>query len=48
MMLRKHLLGARLIEIIQPEYERVFIFKFSALNEIGDLEDKYLIAENYG
>ncbi|MDI9490565.1 MAG: fibronectin/fibrinogen-binding protein [Clostridiaceae bacterium] len=48
MMLRKHLLGARLIEIIQPEYERVFIFKFSALNEIGDLEDKYLIAEIMG
>lgn len=48
MLLRKYLLGARLQEIIQPEYERVFKFKFSTINELGDPDTKYLIAEIMG
>ncbi|HHU52491.1 MAG TPA: fibronectin/fibrinogen-binding protein [Clostridiaceae bacterium] len=48
MMLRKYLLGARLQEIIQPDYERVFIFKFSTINELGDPETKYLVTEIMG
>lgn len=48
MLLRKHLIGARLIEIIQPKYERVFMFKFLTTNELGDPEEKYLVAEIMG
>lgn len=48
MMLRKYLIGARLIDIVQPEYERVFIFKFSTLNDFGEAEDRFLIAEIMG
>lgn len=48
MMLRKYLLGGRLTAIEQPEYERVFIFTFSVLNEMGDPENKFLIAEIMG
>lgn len=48
MLLRKYLIGARLKEIVQPDYERVFKFKFSTINELGDLEEKYLVAEIMG
>lgn len=48
MLLRKYLLGARLLEISQPEFERVFIFKFSTINDLGDPEEKYLVAEIMG
>ena len=48
MLLRKYLIGARLKEIIQPDYERVFKFKFSTINELGDPEEKYLVAEIMG
>ncbi|NLJ71343.1 MAG: fibronectin/fibrinogen-binding protein [Clostridiaceae bacterium] len=48
MMLRKYLIGARLKEIIQPDYERVFKFKFTTINELGDPDEKYLVAEIMG
>ncbi|MCL2106775.1 MAG: NFACT family protein [Oscillospiraceae bacterium] len=36
MLLRKHLAGARLTEIRQPELDRVLIFDFDATSEIGE------------
>lgn len=48
MLLRKHLAGARLIDVSTPGYERIFLFRFSTVNEIGDRLDKTLIAEIMG
>jgi len=48
MLLRKHLLGARLIDITTPGYERIFQLRFSTVNEIGDRLEKVLIAEIMG
>lgn len=36
MLLRKRLSGARLLDIRQPELERVLYFEFEATNELGD------------
>lgn len=36
MLLRKHLLGARFVEIIDVGLERVVVFSFEATNEMGD------------
>ena len=48
MLLRKHLNGARILEISQPGLERVVNFKLEHLNEMGDLCIKYLILELMG
>ncbi len=48
MMLRKHLVGATLIDIEQPDYERVFLFRFATKNELGDSVIKTLVAEIMG
>ncbi len=48
MLLRKHLSGARLLEVTSPGYERIFKFHFSTTNELGDQLDKTLIAEIMG
>ncbi len=45
MLLRKHLSGARLLEIIQPPLERVAVLRFEALNELGDRVERRLILE---
>ncbi len=45
MLMRKHLLSAKLIDIIQPELERVVILIFSATNEMGDIVELKLICE---
>lgn len=45
MLLRKHLSGARLLEITQPPLERAACFRFSALNELGDRVERQLILE---
>ena len=39
MLMRKHLLNGRLIRITQPDLERVMFFTFSAMNEMGDIQD---------
>ena len=46
MLLRKHLSGARLLEIIQPPLERVAVLRFEALNELGDRVERRLILES--
>ena len=45
MLLRKHLSGARLLEVEQTPLERVVHFRFEALNELGDRVERKLILE---
>ncbi|MDO5015886.1 MAG: NFACT RNA binding domain-containing protein [Eubacteriales bacterium] len=47
-LLRQQLMGAELIRCENPIWERIFIFHFRALNEIGDWEERNLIAEIMG
>ncbi len=48
MLLRKHLLGARLSEIFQPEMERAAVFTFDCTDEMGFPVQKRLVAELMG
>ena len=48
MLLRKHLSGARLSEITQPSMERLAIFTFDCIDELGDPVQKKLVAELMG
>ena len=48
MLLRKHLLGARLTEISQPPMERMAVLTFSCIDEMGDAVEKKLVAELMG
>lgn len=45
MMLRKYLLGSRLRAVETPAYERIFIFKFSTVDDYLDRVEKSLIVE---
>ncbi|MBO5089565.1 MAG: NFACT family protein [Clostridia bacterium] len=45
MLMRKHLLNGRLVRITQPDLERVIIFTFSSMNEMGDIRELNLICE---
>ena len=48
MLLRKHLLGARLAEITQPEMERCAVLTFDCTDEMGFPVQKRLVAELMG
>ena len=48
MLLRKHLSGARLVEISQPPMERMVRFTFDCIDEMGDAVQKSLVAELMG
>lgn len=48
MLLRKHLLGARLTEIAQPPMERAAAFTFDCTDEMGFPVQKKLVAELMG
>ncbi len=48
MLLRKHLVGGTIKDIIQPDLERTIIFKIHVTNELGDMVEKKLIAELMG
>ncbi len=48
MLMRKYLLSARLVDIVQPELERVVIFVFSATSEMGDIVEIRLVCELIG
>jgi len=48
MVLRKYLLGAKLIDISQIENDRIINFTFENSNELGDKETKVLIIEMMG
>ena len=48
MLLRKHLSGARILEITQPGLERILRINFEHRNELGDLCQKSLVMEVMG
>ena len=48
MLLRKHLNGARLLSVRQWNMDRILIFTFEHLNELGDTEERKLILEIMG
>ena len=48
MFLRKHLSGARLASVEQPPMERMAIFSFDCIDEMGDAVQKKLVAELMG
>lgn len=48
MLLRKHLLGARLTAVEQPAMERAAVFRFQCTDEMGDRVEKSLVAELMG
>ena len=48
MLLRKHLLGAKLVEITQPDFERVIRLRFQGADEMGFACDRILVAEIMG
>ena len=48
MVLRKHLMGGRIINIEQPGFERIIILYIESRDELGDLSTKRLIIEIMG
>ncbi|NLO81795.1 MAG: fibronectin/fibrinogen-binding protein [Clostridiales bacterium] len=48
MLLRKHLLGGRIVDIIQPGFDRIAEIIVENINEMGDLAYKRLIIEIMG
>lgn len=48
MFLRKHLIGADILRVEQPEGERIFRFVFRTRDELGDILEKTLVAELMG
>ena len=48
MLLRKHLTGARVLDITQPHLERVVDFRLEALDELGDRVERRLVLEAVG
>ncbi|MCL2285929.1 MAG: NFACT family protein [Firmicutes bacterium] len=48
MVLRKHLTSGRIVDIVQPEFERIVEFHIEALDEMGDKSVKILTIEIMG
>ena len=48
MLLRKHLQGARILELNQPPLERILDFKLETLDELGDRVERRLVLEAMG
>ena len=48
MLMRKYLNAARLVDIIQPDLERVAVLVFSSSNEMGDIVEIKLVCELIG
>ena len=48
MVLRKHLTSGRILDIVQPEFERIVEFHIEALDEMGDKSVKILTIEIMG
>lgn len=48
MLMRKHLVGARIVSILQPDFERMLIFQLSSRDEMGVLTEKQLVVELLG
>ena len=48
MLLRKHLVGARILALRQPDFERMLIFELETHDELGVTARKQLVAEMIG
>ncbi len=48
MLMRKHLVGARILSIRQPDWERMLILELEARDELGVSSRKQLVAEMIG
>lgn len=48
MLMRKHLVGARILSVKQPEYERMLIFTLDTHDELGVQSEKKLAVELIG
>jgi len=48
MLMRKHLTGARILSVEQPEYERMLILEVESRNEMGDTAKRSIIVEMIG
>jgi len=48
MLLRKHLLAGRIVDVVQPNFDRIVELHVENLNEFGDLTVKRLIIECMG
>ena len=48
MLLRKHLTGARILSVTQPEHERMLRLELASRDEMGDIAGKTLIVEMIG
>ena len=48
MLLRKHLTGARILDVVQPPMERVLRFVLEATDELGDRVERQLVLEAMG
>ena len=48
MLLRKHLVGARVLSLVQPARERMLILELESRNELGDNSRKKLVVEMIG
>jgi len=48
MLLRKHLTGGRILEIVQAPLERVVTFRFETFDELGDRTERKLVLEAMG
>ncbi|MBR5094078.1 MAG: NFACT family protein [Oscillospiraceae bacterium] len=48
MLMRKHLTGARIVSVTQPDWERMLVFDLDARDELGTLTRKQLVVESIG
>ena len=48
MVLRKHILGSKIISIEQPKFERIINITIEGINELGDIGTKTLVIEIMG
>ncbi|HHT87971.1 MAG TPA: fibronectin/fibrinogen-binding protein [Clostridiales bacterium] len=48
MLLRKHLINGKILNITQPGLERIVSIKIEHMDELGDLKSKYIIIELMG
>lgn len=48
MLLRKHLQGARILELNQPPLERILDFRLETLDELGDRVERRMVLEAMG
>lgn len=48
MLLRKQMGGGRIVSVTQPQHERLLSLRFTAIDELGDVQEKQLICEMMG